>query len=356
MATYEAHIEGLTQIAIESSDSAPTQGELDEFIKEGIFDIVSKVALYKPQDINKFTSTTNNTSTVARKGQLISVMREHDSTTILRPCSQIPAQLRYEATDINSLHYRSKYNPGFYELDGNIYTVPSAGSGDNDIVVTQVNYDTTINCTSVNYLGAGISYFPIEYENLLGLYAAAKACHAAASDIQNNMPTKPTAPISPDFSDDNVDLPSEPIFSQPKLDIKGALSKINVAISREDFDLVDNEISLFDKQMEEYDKNFEAENAIYTKELEVFKSDLDRVTKNKDRNLQNKANEYKSELDKYVAEDAQYKSQLNEKLTKYKWFVEQHHILLSQYNSAFGASKRQAGDKKKKEEKPKGEE
>ena len=108
--------------------------------------------------------------------------------------------------------------------------------------------------------------------------------------------------------------------------------------------------------MEEYDKNFEAENAIYTKELEVFKSDLDRVTKNKDRNLQNKANEYKSELDKYVAEDAQYKSQLNEKLTKYKWFVEQHHILLSQYNSAFGASKRQAGDKKKKEEKPKGEE
>ena len=356
MATYEEHVEGLTQIAIESSSSAPTQAELNEFIKEAIVDCVNKVTQYKPEELSKFTSTTNHTSYIAKKGKVISVMREHDSTTIIRPCSPIPAQLRYEATDSSSLHYRSKYNPGFYELDGNIYTVPSADSDSNDIIVTQVSYDTSIDCTSLDYVGAGISAFPIDYEPLIAMYAAAKSCHAAASDIQNNMPTQPTAPISPDFTDDGVDLPEQPVFIQPELNISSFLNNIQLAITREDFELADKESSLLDKKLEEYNKKYDAENTIYGKELEVFKADLDRLTKNSDRSLQKKAGEYKSELDRYVAEDAQYKSKLQEKLAKYKWYVEQHHILMSQYNLAFGMQPKSAAKKQQKKSKEEGEE
>lgn len=359
MATFEAHIEGLTQIDI-TATSAPNQTELTDFLQEALVDVVNKMIQFKPKEAFKFAAESEaaNDNGITVTGSVLSVVREHDSVTILRPCTPMPSELKYESTDINSLHYRSKYNPGYFVSNGKIFVRPAAAGSDNDVKVSQISYDIGGSGLAFgdNYNQGAVENFPTEYEYLIAIYAGAKSCHAAASDIQNNMPTKPTAVISPNFLDDDVDLPTEPIFIQPNLDIGGLLSKIQTAISREDFDLVDKEISLFDKTMEKYEKNFEAESTIYAKELEIFKADLDRVTKNKDRSLQKKANEYKSELDKYVAEDAQYKSQIQEKLTKYKWFVEQHHILLSQYNSAFGISKQQAPQKKQKQERSRGEE
>ena len=117
MATFEEHIEGLTKIDITSS-STPSQSELTTYLVNGLIDCVNKITAIKPEELPKFSKTTNAVDSVAKKGRILSVLREHDSTTILRPCTPIHPSLRYEATDTESLNYRSKYNPGYYERDG----------------------------------------------------------------------------------------------------------------------------------------------------------------------------------------------------------------------------------------------
>ena len=180
MATFEAQVEGLTGVAIESSGSSPTQAELTQFLKDGVKDVVSKMTKAFPQEIPKFSKTTDSSTQVAKVGEIVSVMRQHDSASILRPATEVPAQLRTEATDTDSLHYRSKYNPGFYELDGNIYTVPGAGGSNNHIVVTQVYHDTGVAYTDDE---TSIADFPEEYGYLVTLYAAIKVMQAQLADV-----------------------------------------------------------------------------------------------------------------------------------------------------------------------------
>ena len=55
MATFETHIEGLTQIDITSS-SAPTQDELTQFLQEAIVDITNKIVQSKPDEAFKFAA------------------------------------------------------------------------------------------------------------------------------------------------------------------------------------------------------------------------------------------------------------------------------------------------------------
>ena len=329
MATFEEHIEGLTQISI-TSTSAPTQTELTGFLVDGIMDCVNRIIRLNPEELSKFSKTTNATDSVAKKGKILSVLREHDSTTILRPCTPIPAQLRYEATDKESLHYRSKYNPGYYERDGLIICVPEAsGSGNNDIVVTQVHYDTGL-INSDEYNGGVVENFPLEYEYLIGLYAAAQTCHAAASDIQANMPTAPTPPDIPVFDNDKVEMPLAPTMSTPQLDV--SFSKVDSLLAKEDLDAADKAFTRFDKEVELFKQNLETEGIHNSKNSEVFKAELEKVIKDADRELQIQIGEYKSLNDKYTQDISLYTTELSEKVTKYKWFMEQYINFVNQYN------------------------
>ena len=75
MATYEQHIEGLTQISIESSNTAPTTDELSEFLRDAVIITVNRFSDIRPDEVSKFTTTTDSGSgtTVTRKGKIISV-------------------------------------------------------------------------------------------------------------------------------------------------------------------------------------------------------------------------------------------------------------------------------------------
>ncbi len=173
MATFQAQIQGMTGLTISSSGTIPTEAQLNEFLQTAVTEVVDAIINARPAEVAKFSQTTNATSSIAQTGRIVSVMREHDSTDILRPCDKIPASLRGGAIDIESLNYRSKYNPAFYILDGNIHTVPQAASGNNDIVVTQVTYDT-----GVAYSDSSVDYFPQQYEHLIILNASIKCLDA----------------------------------------------------------------------------------------------------------------------------------------------------------------------------------
>ena len=176
MATFEAQVEALTGISI-SGSSSPTQTELSSFLVDGVIDVVNRVIMTRPAELSKFTKTTNATDSVAKTGKILSVVREHDSTTILRKCAEIDPGDRYDATDTDSLNYRSKTNPGYYELSGLILCVPEASSGNNDIIVTQVHYDTGLINTD-NYQAGAIENFPKDYEYLVAIYAAIQSLRA----------------------------------------------------------------------------------------------------------------------------------------------------------------------------------
>mgnify|MGYP003626749878 CR=1 FL=1 len=174
MATFEAQVEGLTGLTIDSSGTTPIHSELQQFLRDGVIAVINKITQLSPDELWKFSSTTHDDgSGVTITGRVLSVVREHDSTTILRPCTLISSQDRSLANDTSSLKYRSKYNPAYYILDKKIFSVPPGSDNDNDLIVTQVYYDETITHESDD-----MDNFPREYIPLVVLYAAIKSLEA----------------------------------------------------------------------------------------------------------------------------------------------------------------------------------
>ena len=171
MANFQNQIESLTDLTVGSN---PTTGDITEYLKSGVAEVINRIIQLRPQEINKFSTTTEDTGAgVAQSGRVFHVMREHDSTTVLRSCTRIDPTERYEATDVNSLHFRSKFNPGYYQLNGKIFVVPEGTStGDNRGQVSQVYYDQSVD---YNTAADGILNFPYEYEYLVVLYAGMRS-------------------------------------------------------------------------------------------------------------------------------------------------------------------------------------
>jgi hypothetical protein len=177
MANFKAQVEGITQLSVGAS-TTPTQDELSQFLVDGTREVTNRMIAVKPEELIKFTSSTHdsNNSGVALQGRVLSVVREHDSTTILRECTMINPGDRYNASDSESLTYRSAYNPGFYILDGKIHTVPISAAGNNDAIVTQVYY-----AVNQGHSSTSIDNFPNEYEYLVVLYASMRTVFAVMS-------------------------------------------------------------------------------------------------------------------------------------------------------------------------------
>ena len=55
MATFEAQVEGLTSLSIDSSSTAPTQTELTQYLKDGVIDVTNKSIAMNPSNIKLFT-------------------------------------------------------------------------------------------------------------------------------------------------------------------------------------------------------------------------------------------------------------------------------------------------------------
>ena len=346
MATFEAQIEGITQIAIESSDTVPTQEQVTNYLVDGIKDLINKIVRLKPIDSYKFStdSTDSDGSGVTINGPIVSVVRENGSSSDIRPASQIPDQLRYLATDSTSLHYRSAYNPCYYLLNKKLYVLPTPSSSSTRALVSHISYPSTV------FSDSSISDFPDEYEDLIMLYASAQSCQAAASDIQNNMPSVPIAPSPPVFNVDDAELPDLPVLTVPP-DFVGNFRSLNTSIFKEDFDKADKQLERMGKDLDIYSKKIEIAQFEFQKEMEVFKTDSDKIIKDKDREFQVMAGEYGAEVSKFQHQISMYGAEIQSKLTKYKWYVEQHYGLMNQYNQGIGL----AAPTPKKKESPKGE-
>ena len=97
---FSDQIEGITSLTISSSGTTPTNDEVSQFLVDGTRDVVNRIISIRPGDIMKFTVSTTDSSDagVLIQGQIVGVVREHDSASILRPCSPMDSQNRYEVT------------------------------------------------------------------------------------------------------------------------------------------------------------------------------------------------------------------------------------------------------------------
>ena len=85
-----------------------------------------------------------------------------------------------------------------------------------------------------------------------------------------------------------------------------------------------------------FGKNLEIATTDYGKELEIFKTDMERATKNKDREAQVVAGEYTSEINRFQHDVNNYTSLVQEKVVRYKWFIEEYYNLMKKYNEGLG--------------------
>tara|TARA_Y100000310_G_scaffold73408_1_gene69546 strand:- start:2147 stop:3547 length:1401 start_codon:yes stop_codon:yes gene_type:complete len=215
---FSDQVAGITSLSI---GTTPTNDELSQFLVNGTKDVINRIISIRPDEIIKFTASSTDTddSGVTIQGQIISVVREQDSASILRPCNPMDAQNRYEATVSTSLHYRSAYNPGFYELNGKVFTVPAAAGSNNNSIVTHVYY-----ATNTEHNGTSIDNFPSEYEYLVVLYASAQSMLAYIGDIDTQLPSDVSlavVPTTPSLSASSISFTETTTYTPPVITIPG---------------------------------------------------------------------------------------------------------------------------------------
>ena len=147
MATFEERVEGLTGLTITGS-SDPTQNEISQYLKDGAVDVITKLTALKPNEARNFATTLSvNDSTgidVDSYGQIVSVMRENNSTSDKRMCTLIMPEHKYLSTVKTSLHYKTSYNPGYYVENGTVHVVPVPNGANQEALVSVVAYPDVV--------------------------------------------------------------------------------------------------------------------------------------------------------------------------------------------------------------------
>ena len=175
--SFKVQIQALTGISI-SSTTEVTETDINNFLSQGLRDVVGNVAKYKPQDLHQFADSTTgaitSTGRAVSSGIVVNIWRADGvSATNLNQCTQINAALKHRAADVDSLHYRGKANPCYYWENDMVFILPApSGTGIDRAIISEVIYDAlTYNDTTVSQLGE--QYYP-----LVALYAAIKQLEA----------------------------------------------------------------------------------------------------------------------------------------------------------------------------------
>ena len=315
---FSDQVEALTGITISASGTNPTNDQLSQYLVDGTKDVINKMIVARPEEINKFTATTHDASDsgITVTGKIVSVVREHDSTSILRQCTPISVGLRYEATDTDSLNYRSAYNPGYYTLNGKIHTVPISASGNNDSIVTQVTY-----AINQGHSSSSIDAFPDEYEYLVILYAAVKSINTAMVNIITDLASFTLKTVPPDLP---VTAKSIPTYDDPDTDDAGGRSisdeidqMLTYIETNEDVELASaksSEIELrfkraldqFNSAMQAYQAENQGEIAHYSAEIQAYSAEVNAEVQDQTAKVQTETAKYTWLQDRGASLQAEY--------------------------------------------------
>ena len=170
MPNYRHYVQNLTSLVI-TDTTVPSTDDIDIFLKDGQRNIASRLKLLDPASLPSITSTVeydggqwitgtewdnsindNDGSFNVPSGIVMLVEREDGYNGTYRIAHPINLQNRIDAENPGSIHYVTKYNPGFYMLNNKLFIVPApvpstiAGGGvdGEKIRLTYVAFDDLI--------------------------------------------------------------------------------------------------------------------------------------------------------------------------------------------------------------------
>ena len=318
MATFEAQVEALTGITIESSGTNPTQAELTQFLKDGVIDVTDKWIIGHPQEIEDFQRKSaiidSNGGLDLNSARIIAVVRENeadgssDGSTAWRPCRKISPAQQSQVVDTESLSFASKYHP-VYMVDENgkinVYPTPDdTNDGYRIYYVNNVPTDLT-NEVALTYAHSDLKYFPADKIHLVALYAAIKSINNNMAGIIADLSSFSITPVSPNFAD--------------------AYNEAEQGVT------IDDEIT----QMLTYIETNEDVELANAKPSEVglrFKRAIDE--------FQSGLGKYSAEIQGYaqevVAEVSEQGQKVQTETAKYQWLQDRAASLQAEYIAAFG--------------------
>ena len=183
MATFEAQVESLASISVDSSGTTPTQAELTQFLTDGAKEVLNALPRGKQEMFT--TSNDLNSSSVNLTllgSEVFSVTR--DDGTINQPCRRVPARLNGRVRDSGDMMAATATDPVYYIINNILSVVPEPSNTNNAHV-------HTLAYPSVAFGDSAIAKFPDDGEYLVVLYATIKSLEALYSgeeDIELYIP------------------------------------------------------------------------------------------------------------------------------------------------------------------------
>tara|TARA_R110000744_G_scaffold222793_2_gene341631 strand:- start:51 stop:1238 length:1188 start_codon:yes stop_codon:yes gene_type:complete len=377
MATFEAQVNGITNLGIDGTSTDPGQSELTQFLKDGVIDVTNRIVTLRPQDIENFqreSATIDSNSGLDVGGaKIISVIREagadgsSDGSTAWEPCGKISASMQSKVVNIDSLHYASQYHPKYIIDDNgkvNVYPVASANNGYKVFFVNNVPTDET-NEIALVYSHSDIKWFPNDKVYLVVIYAGIKSLQASlASASISTFSLTSVPPDIPTLSESSVTITgTAPTYTAPSLDASsdqitemeaGTIGSAQTDTEQwfdiaGDFIEIEEDTELAAAQLQKISAYLQTYSAAMQNQLNIFNDanveyqaklqknikDADFDSQEEDRLLQ----KYGAEVQEYqievAAEIQTYQQELAEKSAEYQWKTARLQDLKQEYNQAF---------------------
>ena len=187
-ASFQERVEAMITYSLDTTTS-PTLLQLNHFIQDAVKDITFKWVAIKPQDAYLFQRVTNGQAANGYSvgtAQIINVVREGGSENQWQDCRRIGADLVYDVTDTQSVHYASRHNPAYFVSEnGEIDVFPSPSDSPGDPNTWKAYYLNVVPIEespepgeTLDSQSSGVKYFPDHLEYLIPLYASIRALEA----------------------------------------------------------------------------------------------------------------------------------------------------------------------------------
>jgi len=220
--SFKTDVEAITGLTLDSDGNTRCTG----FLKEGVLDVTNRHISLKPQDASQYQRASSEQTAQGldlNSATILSVVRESGTDNDWRACRPITVDVQSRVTDINSIHYASKYNPAFLiHDDGKLYVYPEPSSNPDAYKVYYVNNDPVDGAgNSLTYDDISIGYFPLDKVYLVTIYAGIKELDylAGSKHVMPTIPTDIAEPVLPNtLADANIGVDFvEPIWEELSL-------------------------------------------------------------------------------------------------------------------------------------------
>ena len=166
----------IDQVQDLTSLTVSDNGELSQFLSDGVIDVTTRWLAVKPGDVELFAAVTaEQTSNGANLNgaRIISVIRENGVNNQWRSCRKIAASSQYDVTDKESLEYASSTNPAYMiDENGLVSVFPTPGSDPNAYKIYYINNTPQDDGgATLAHDDTTIKYFPNDKIYLVIMYA-----------------------------------------------------------------------------------------------------------------------------------------------------------------------------------------